>query len=331
MQCASCEFQNMPGNTRCLRCGATLQLATAAVDVEPPRASSRSKVLRRFVPGSVTRTALQFRRSQAIEQWRRAQLPAGCLPRLAVPGWAQAYLGNRVQARRFFWSWLGLGLAGLLCYGSQLGAVWLGGMVAVHVGSIIDVSWRRDPVETQAQRGALAAALGVVALVAYGALLWNVQRVVDTRQWITVGEPFAPSDVVLYRQNAYAGAAPQPGDLVLFSNSSSTLGRTEQGHQARFQTDGQWVDRVIAGPGSRVRWESGALWVDDQASELRPLNPARMPQRLELTVPAGSYCVFPTTDPFIGPAEGTCFVPRGRIMGRAIARNYPPWRIWLLR
>jgi len=339
MQCASCEFQNMPGNTRCLRCGAMLQLAAAAIDIEPPRASSRSKWLRRWMPAPLRRVQLLSRRGvatltgRALEQWRLSRLRAGCLPRLLVPGWAQAYLGDRVRGGRFLGAWLAFGGAGLITFGSQLGAILLGAMVAVHTGSIIDLCWRPRFIEAQFQRGVTAALLCAVVLVGYGWLAWSVNGgLIDSRQWIEAGEPFAPGDVVLFRPGAYAGAAPQPGNLVLYR--APDLRRPANpiaGHAAAYLFRGQWIDRVIAGPGSRVRWESGKLWVNDEPSELRPLNPARMPDRLEFTVPAGCYCIFPTTDPFVAPADGNCAVPQGLILGRAVVRNYPPWRIWVLR
>jgi hypothetical protein len=335
MQCPSCDFQNMPGNTRCLRCGASLEMATASIGVEPPRASARSKRLRKWLPSS-PRIAMRLQRAweavpgRALEEWRRAELPANCMPRLIVPGWAQAYLGDRVPARRFFWAWLGLGLVGLVCYGSQLGELCLGGMVAVHSGSIIDACWRAAPAETQFRRGVAAAAFCGVAMIAYLIAGSNLDRLVDSRQWLEIGQPFAPGDVVLFRRGVFANEAPQPGDVVVYHSDGRVAGRV-RGRNGFLQINADWVDRVIAGPGSRIRWESGQLWVDDQPSDLRPLNPERMPERLEMTVPAGAFAIFPTTHPYFAPAAETSIVPQGRILGRAIVRNYPPWRFWLLR
>src|SRR5215213_6505561 len=38
MQCSSCGFENMPGSEACARCASSLSLATAVMDVHPPRA-----------------------------------------------------------------------------------------------------------------------------------------------------------------------------------------------------------------------------------------------------------------------------------------------------
>ncbi|HEX4144636.1 MAG TPA: hypothetical protein VHY91_14110 [Pirellulales bacterium] len=254
-----------------------------------------------------------------------------CVPRLILPGWAQTYLGERVVGQRFFWVWLALALAGVACYGSQFGAIVLGAMVAVHCGSIIDVFWRLDGVGARVRRQIATAAGCILVTAAYWLIGVNVHRVVDSRQWIEVGQPFAARDVVLFRPGAYADRAPQPGDVVVYSSQGRAQPTTILGWRAAVQINGDWVDRVIAGPGSHVVWESGQLWVDDQLSDLRPLNPERMPQRLELTVPEQSFAIFPTTHPYFSPAAETSVVNRGRILGLAIARNYPPWRIWVLR
>ena len=49
MQCPSCQFENMPGSGRCARCGGFLALATAAIDVHPPRAARLSRRMPRAV------------------------------------------------------------------------------------------------------------------------------------------------------------------------------------------------------------------------------------------------------------------------------------------
>ena len=50
MQCPSCRFENMPGLESCGRCGTSLRLSTAVIDVSPPRASNTAKRVRKVVP-----------------------------------------------------------------------------------------------------------------------------------------------------------------------------------------------------------------------------------------------------------------------------------------
>src|SRR5919204_650375 len=66
------------------------------------------------------------------------------------------------------------------------------------------------------------------------------------------------------------------------------------GHGAVRVPAGEYIDRVLASPGSEIVWEKGQLTVDGVPSALRPLGPERLPGRLALTVPEGSYLILPS-------------------------------------
>ncbi|HTU25749.1 MAG TPA: hypothetical protein VMF30_10145 [Pirellulales bacterium] len=337
MQCANCEFQNMPGNVRCIRCGASLTLGSADIAIAPPRASARAKRLRQWSPrflrqvgsrlGRITRPAF----ADSADSPRTSELPTNCLLRSIVPGWAQAYLGRTTTGRQFFWSWLGLVLASAACYGSQIGAIFVGAMLSVHFGSMIDLFWRLQRYGGQVRRTIGTAAGCTLVLAMYWMIGSGLHRTIDTRQWIEMAAaPFAPGDVLVFRPTPAASAV-HPGEVVLFRGQTWTGNAQVLGWHVLRRINGEWVDRVIAGPGSHVLWEKGELWVDGRPSDLRPLNPARMPERLEMDVPPGSLAIFPTTDPNYLPDAVTSAIARGRIIGRAIMRNYPPWRFWVIR
>ena len=275
MKCPSCQFNNMPGNARCIRCGASLQLATAAISIEPPRANATVKRLRHWLP--IVRVHRMLSRLTEVGRGsvNRAAgfvliplLPLATWTRMIVPGWAQAHEGDIVRGKRFFSVWIGLALLSMATWGSQIGAVCLGLLAATHIASIIDI-WRM-----RADRGRQYIAIVVVAFTVVAAIYIPTSRVllnlVATRQWNEIGEPFASGDVVLINTRAYAQNDPKPGDVVLYRGGQIRYAGQQRGHNAIFQIDGQWVDRIIAGPGSKVRWEDGQLWVDGQPSDLRP-------------------------------------------------------------
>ena len=63
-----------------------------------------------------------------------------------------------------------------------------------------------------------------------------------------------------------------------------------------------------------------------------------MPKSLDFEVPERSYAIFPTTVPYhlipvgFGTSPGALLViARGQIQGRALMRNYPFWRLWVIR
>src|SRR5579885_2335226 len=125
MQCPSCRFENMPGRETCGRCGTSLVLSAAAIDVHPPRASWAAKRVRQAVP----RRLLYRARDAAAEAHRaitgsivedsRIPLPEpGILPRLIVPGWAHLHAGLRIRGWVFLGAYLPLLLLGLTRWGT---------------------------------------------------------------------------------------------------------------------------------------------------------------------------------------------------------------------
>jgi hypothetical protein len=100
---------------------------------------------------------------------------------------------------------------------------------------------------------------------------------------------------------------------------------------------GDRIDRILAGPNSRVRWEDGRLYVDDVESPLRPLNPAAAPGRLAVQVPPGHFLIIPTTLPRVNPQAPAdlwthmCLVPAREIRGTVYLRTHPLSRFGRIR
>src|SRR4051794_33096548 len=136
MQCANCQFQNMPGSEQCGRCGSSLRLATALMDAQPPRASRLRKRMRRTVP--VRRAAIRARQAMddagATERVRRLRTlaPWPMLLRMAFPGWVHFYMGQPVRGHLFLWGTLVFLLPGLLLLGTLWGSIWIGMAFSVH-------------------------------------------------------------------------------------------------------------------------------------------------------------------------------------------------------
>lgn len=122
MQCASCQFENMPGIEVCGRCGSLLGLRSLAIDVHPPRAGAWAKQWRqRWSPfRSLYFKARQAGRTRWLEDLEAAMLhglPMGILIRMIVPGWAHSHLGRRTRGLLFLLPWLGsLALSLLFIY-----------------------------------------------------------------------------------------------------------------------------------------------------------------------------------------------------------------------
>src|SRR5262245_19626175 len=100
MQCPNCRFQNMPGLESCGRCGTSLALATAVLDVNPPRATSWQKHVRRWLPWRSVNNLRYAARDHRISVGKALDEAAIALPesrllaRLIIPGWAHFFQGQ---------------------------------------------------------------------------------------------------------------------------------------------------------------------------------------------------------------------------------------------
>lgn len=239
----------------------------------------------------------------------------------------------------FLLGWLALAALVAFTFGSPISAMLAGFMVAVHAGALVDLLWRSRefddwPTATIAILGWTAAAC-LVALVLYVPVRWGILSVVDARQWLIDVPPLQSGDVVLFRPTSNAKTLHAPGEVVLYRTTELSIGQGS--HRVLQRPVGEGLDRIIAGGGSLVRWREGKLTIDGQPSELRPLNPERMPEEFEIKIPSGCVCIFPTTDDMLAAADSLeiwlqqSVVRQDAIVGRAVMRNYPFWRFWWIR
>ncbi len=267
------------------------------------------------------------------------ELTPGLLIRMILPGWAHAYLGNRLRGALFALTYWPCLLYALIALGSGNGAIALGLAFAVHAASIIDLL-------TSSEDGLLRRifAIPIVVTISLAAFYWGsgaaVSQFALARQIVRGASPFIAGDVVLVNQRAFASRPPQPGDVVLYRVPFRPEGfrMPSAGRQPAFlRIDGERIDRVIAGPGSTVRWDSGRLSVNGQPTGILPLNPDRLPPSLTISVSDDHYAILLTTDGMLdatGPWpvwQFVCSVPADHIVGRAFLRNYPLSRWWWIR
>jgi hypothetical protein len=335
MQCSNCQFENMPGITTCGRCGTSLQLASATIDVHPPRANRIVKRWRRWFP--LMRYWNRFRNAHLFARVRISGWPTdlqrpGVLLRMIVPGWAQRYTGRLILARWMFGCYLAVLLLGLLFTGTVLGWLLLGLAVSIHATSILDivgtsvVSFRLRLIYT----GVAITMLTILVYYPAGRLL---SVVANPQQFSVAAPPFEAGDVLLVNSYAYRWSDPQPGDVVHYALPTRDVqGRLPDGHAMTYRLEGDRINRILAKAGQRVTSSQGNLLIDGQPSLWLPLGTQSFPDSLDITVPVGSYLIFPSTDQF-PPAvwQIASIVPRGQIWGRVYWRSQPLWRFGPIR
>lgn len=334
MQCPNCEFNNMPGATDCGRCGSTLRANALTIDVHPPRAAANVKFWRRFFPA---RLAYRFRdearllRRDAGRSVRRSGFnapPPGVLGRMIVPGWALLHVSNGECGWLYLAGCSALWVLSLVMFGSVLGNLALGLAFGLHAGSCLSVLRRGGNTTTGAR-------LGMMAMIAAGLLValylpagYLVSRVATPLRLDETGAPFANGDVLIMNPNAYSLSRPQPGDIVLHRRPLRQM-RNFPGGIPYMIVEGEGVDRVLAGPGDKARWDRGQLWVNERESPLQPLNPNRCPGPMSWSVPEEHYLILPSTSVALDgrvPAnilEQIAIVAASDISGKVYFRTQP--------
>jgi signal peptidase I len=327
MQCSNCQFQNMPGVTACGRCGASLQMASLAIDVFPPRASRLKKWWRRWFPIARYWNRLRFANSLQIIRipgWPAGWQTPGVLFRMVVPGWAQHHVGRTTRGWAIFGCYLAFLLAGLLFFGSGLGYLMLGIAISLHAASILDVV-AASVTDFRQRFLYTAAAMLALMCIAYYPAGQLLALVATPQQFAMNMPPFQAGDVVLVNPSAYWRSEPQPGDVVHYRLPDGTMrGVGATGHALMYQLQGDRIDRIIAQAGDELTSRKGELLVNGQPSPWLPLNPLNLPDGFTIKVPENYYLIFPSGDGL--PADVlriASIVPRGQIWGRAYWRNQP--------
>jgi hypothetical protein len=135
MQCPRCKFENMPGESRCFKCGSALEIVDATVDVHPPRMAGWKRPVRSFgrrvrfgFGGGKVREPKSERKGETVVDGR---VVLGLLLSV-VPGLAHLLEGRFREIWLYLLAWVAALCAGVYMYGTTLGFAMLGLAVAGH-------------------------------------------------------------------------------------------------------------------------------------------------------------------------------------------------------
>lgn len=295
MQCTNCQFQNMPGSEICGRCGTSLMLSTATLDVHPPRAGAVTKRFRNAVP--VTRAYHGAVRAMADLGAVRQVMPtiAG-LPQILrsiVPGWAHFHADLRWLGHAFLWGFLVFFIPGMLHFGSSTGSILLGLAFSVHSTAVLDIVMRSYNYVSFTERMSCSVAVTILlALLIYYPAGRFITRIMEPHTIESSFGPFRRGDVVFVSHWTKI----KPGKMVLYTPVEVQADITSHQRRERNYTvfRGTRIDRVLAGPGDEIVWEAGRLTVNGRASAWRPLDASRAPARLAFNVPPRHLFILPT-------------------------------------
>jgi hypothetical protein len=342
MQCPSCQFENMPGVQNCGRCGAALNLGAAAVDIYPPRARRWAKAWRhlfyalarqRRLPAGLAPgwDRIVHKRLAAL---RRDRIPWGLLLRMIIPGWPQFYRGRKLAGTIFLCGYLVSIPLGFLCFGTNLGSLFLGLVMTFHASSVADIVIAHAD-EGESRLVYCVACLALVGMLIYFPASLVIAHWAVPQHFLIDAPPFQAGDVIIYNPSAYRHSDPQIGDVAVYHLPNE---RIQVRHNLIYDFNGQEVvGRIIAGPGQRITFAKGQLKVDNQVSPWSDLFSEFYPDFAAATIPGDRYFIltgFARMMPTPVPRElwlRFSMAPRERIIGKVYFRNQPFSRFGFIR
>lgn len=140
MRCERCNFENIPGQDTCIKCGSALLIKNTAVDIYPPRMSKWKKPFRDFLRSMRKgKIVPQIKANQNSSFWPKDLFSDKLIGLLLciVPGLAHLVNKRFKEIRYYFAAWLILLLVGLFCYGSTAGFICIGLAIGLHAGITI--------------------------------------------------------------------------------------------------------------------------------------------------------------------------------------------------
>ena len=158
--------------------------------------------------------------------------------------------------------------------------------------------------------------IGLSAVLAIG-----IRQFVAEARYIPSGSMLPTlqiNDRLIVDKLSYRFNIPQRGDIVVFS-PTSTLEK-QNFHDA-------FIKRVIGLPGDKVEVQGGRVYVNDQALRENYIEEDPQYQWGPQTVPTGSYLVLGDNRNNSYDSHYWGFVPREKIIGRAVVRFWPPNRL----
>jgi signal peptidase I len=309
-------------------------IATAVMDVHPPRAGAFRKRLRRILP---VRRAL-YRTVDALggdAPSSRVRYIAEHFPpfpifiRLIFPGWSHFYLKQPVRGALFAIGFVVCLIPSLWTFGTWQSSIWFGLAFSVHSSAALDIV--TQTFADAGMRDRMARSIGVSVVLGvclYLPVVLLVRAVADPRTIRANNGALQYGDVILVNRWAKL----HPGDIVVYTMQYEHAARRTGYHDTILQIHGENVDRILAVGGDKVQCIKGVLYINGSVATNLPLNMHKFPDELDWTVPADHYFILPS-----GPArinmdnsdlwQTAANVNRADIAGRAYIQIAPHYHL----
>jgi hypothetical protein len=262
MRCQRCQFENIPGESRCFKCGSILGDHNVPVDVCPPRMSKWQGPFRSLVRQLRFWSALPEESFYGwVPDWMKIMSGNAFLSLFLsiVPGLAHFTQRRFRQVRWYLVAWFVFLLTGMFLYGGFLGFLLIGLAVAMHVW----VAFHAALLVEHQEMGYRVFDVAFL-LFLYMFFYWGI-RILVFRDFV-----FANTAVSIPHQNV------KPGDCLLARHSLSQPGPFSRGslvvihpvsvmagYHNRRMVSGQLMTVQIVGlPGEEVQIKDNAFVVN---------------------------------------------------------------------
>jgi len=337
MRCQQCQFENVPGESRCFKCGSVLSGQSFAVDVHPPRMGKVARPLRAM-----------FRRLRCwhvlpdggIQAWLPDWLKIMSWNAFAaiilsiVPGLAHLAQRRFRQILWYFAGWVVFLLAGMFLYGSNMGFLLVGLAIAAHAW----IAFHASLIKEHAEAGRRAFDI-VVLLVLLAFIYWGV-RVSAFRDFVwgytTLTIPYQSvqsGDCLFARYSRARVDTLSRGSLVLVPLRQVAVGRANW-TRAR----GEMIVQIVGLPGEKVGISNASFVINGKVLDSRRFPVPRWllgADTWTIVVPADSY--FVSTEYNVRPQTYTeaigsaCLAGSSEIEAKAVMVWFPLARRGFLR
>jgi type IV secretory pathway protease TraF len=335
MRCARCEFENIPGQTRCIRCGSILEAGSEVIEIYPPRMPPWSKPFR------------------DVRRWVRAQRFLSRMPATVQRGFdlvvSDSLVGLVLSVvpglphlikRRFREVWLLVLLwfvllgASLVFYHSRTGALLIGLTLALHAW----IAVRYGLIEEVRGFGERVAML-LIVIILLALLYWAVPRIVIRGfggGYTSLTIPalnVSRGDYFLVRHVRSTEEPVPRGTLVLIEPPGIRNARRDY----RLNSGQRMIGQIVGLPEEMVRVEDHAYVIGGQRLDPSrfpvPLWLQRYPPRAATGIVVPEHAYFVSSDYTVAmhgniamtdqAVSNVCLVRASDIRGRAFLHWWP--------
>jgi len=335
MRCARCEFENIPGQTRCIRCGSILEAGSEVIQIYPPRMPPWSKpvrAMRRWVRSQRLLAKMPATVQRGFD-WVVSDSLVGLLLSI-IPGLPHLLKRRFREVALLVLAWLILLGASLVFYGSPTGALLIGLTLALHAW----IAVRYGLVE-EVRGFTERVALLLIVMILLALLYWAVPRVLirgfggGHTSLAIPALNVSRGDYFLVRHVRRAEEPLPRGTLVLVEPTALRNARPD----LRLITGQRMIGQIVGLPGEAVHVENHAYVVGGQRLDLNHFPVPRWLQEFPprsvagIIVPVNSYFVSmdytvgghghaAVTDQMI---SNVCVARASDIRGRAFMQWWP--------